>query len=251
MGSFDQYLGSLPKELRDRLNHELVQEGTNDIADGAVTEAKLADAAVTTDKLVDAAVTTDKLVDGAVTAAKLSNPVVTGVKTGDYVAAAGETVRVNPSGGAFNVDLPALTGSGRDVTVANVTSSATAVTLRGKVTGAAPTTTGDMNAAGGPGVANVLTNCPSTAGFSDGMAVTVAGAGLAGGDLVSSIDLGGVGLNTLTLTGLASTSVVGALCTGTATRDHIDAAETVSLAAAWRAIVVRDLGSIWKKISLF
>jgi hypothetical protein len=55
---------------------------------------------------------------------------VSAIKTATYTAAIDEIVRVNPSGGAFDVDLPTAVGNaGRAVTVKNVTSSTTAVTV--------------------------------------------------------------------------------------------------------------------------
>jgi hypothetical protein len=56
--------------------------------------------------------------------------VVTTVKTGAYNAAAGELVRCDPSGGIFTVTLPTAVGiSGRMISVKNVTSSVTAITI--------------------------------------------------------------------------------------------------------------------------
>lgn len=57
---------------------------------------------------------------------------VTAVQTGAYNAAWGETVRVDPSGGAFTVTLPTAAGNaGRRLTVKNVTADTTAVTIDG------------------------------------------------------------------------------------------------------------------------
>lgn len=57
---------------------------------------------------------------------------VTSVQTGAYSAAWGETVRVDPSGGAFTVTLPTAAGNaGRRLTVKNVTDDTTAVTCDG------------------------------------------------------------------------------------------------------------------------
>jgi len=53
---------------------------TNDIADGAVTDAKLADGAVTSTKIATGAVSTDHIADGAVTDAKLADGAVTDAK---------------------------------------------------------------------------------------------------------------------------------------------------------------------------
>ena len=56
---------------------EATQIGTGEIADGAVTAAKLGPGAISTSALPDGAVTTAKIADGAVTSAKLANNSVT------------------------------------------------------------------------------------------------------------------------------------------------------------------------------
>jgi len=167
-------------------------------------------------------------------------PQLTAVKTADYSALLGETVLVNPTGGAFAVTLPPLTGSGRDVTVANVSASTTAVTLQGGL-GQVLSTVGDINS--GSHDLSVLDVSP----FFIGQLITVAGAGDDGTDLVTTI--AGSGLGTLTLTDAAGTTVNGADVTSIG-RQYIDAATSYSMAAAWRTITVRDVGTIWKKIAL-
>ena len=54
--------------------------GTDNIADGAITEIKLADEAVSTDKLADASVTTIKIADGAITNDKIADEAITNDK---------------------------------------------------------------------------------------------------------------------------------------------------------------------------
>lgn len=163
-----------------------------------------------------------------------------------YTAALGQTVRYNPTTGAFPTDLPPLTGSGQDISYANMSASANVLTIRGA---SAPpiVTTGDMTAGGGPGVSNVINNV-NTAGFVAGQTVTVVGAGLAGGLYTSTI--ASLGLNSLNMNALCDTTVVGAVVTGFP-RENIDGAETATMAAAYRALTLRDCGTIWKKMSQF
>ncbi len=54
--------------------------------------------------------------------------VPTATKTGTYTAALGDLVITDASGGAFNVTLPAATGTGKPVAVAKIDTSGTAVT---------------------------------------------------------------------------------------------------------------------------
>ncbi|RLI46534.1 hypothetical protein DRO69_02820 [Candidatus Bathyarchaeota archaeon] len=61
----------------------VVPIGTDDIADGAVTSAKLADGAVSTAKLADSAVVESKIADGAVTSAKIADSAITTAKIAD------------------------------------------------------------------------------------------------------------------------------------------------------------------------
>lgn len=57
---------------------------------------------------------------------------VTAIKTANYMAAWGELVRCDPSGGAFTVTLPTAAGNaGRRLMVKNVTSDTTAITVDG------------------------------------------------------------------------------------------------------------------------
>ncbi len=57
---------------------------------------------------------------------------VTAVKTANYTAAINETVRCDPSGGAFTVTLPTAVGnSGSVVEVKNVTASTNTITVDG------------------------------------------------------------------------------------------------------------------------
>ena len=55
----------------------------DDIADAAITTAKIADDAVTTDKIADDAVTTDKITDNAVTTAKITDDAIVTAKIAD------------------------------------------------------------------------------------------------------------------------------------------------------------------------
>jgi len=81
---------------------EADQINTNEIADGAVTSAKLAsnaisganipDAAITTQKLADAAVTTAKLADASVSTAKLGTSVVTSSRIAFSTVASGQAI---------------------------------------------------------------------------------------------------------------------------------------------------------------
>lgn len=84
---------------------------------------------------------------GAITLAAGRRLIPTAVKTGTYTAAFGDLVMADASGGAFNVTLPAATGSGLPVAVCKLDTSGTAVTIlragsdviRGLVAGGAQT----------------------------------------------------------------------------------------------------------------
>lgn len=166
-----------------------------------------------------------------------------------YTAALGQTVRYNPTTGAFNTDLPPLTGSGQDISYANMSASANVLTIRGALS-TPIVRTGDMTAGGGPGVSNVISGLSSVAGYVVGQTVTVAGAGLGGGLYTSTIaSIDGIGL-ALSMNALCDTTVVGAVVTAFP-RELIDAAETATMAAAYRALTLRDCGTIWKKMSQF
>lgn len=80
--------------LTSKLNEKLVGlQGELQLADEAVTAAKLAVAAVLTDHISEEAVTADKIVANAITAVKIMAGAVTGIKiaaetiTGDKIAA--------------------------------------------------------------------------------------------------------------------------------------------------------------------
>ena len=60
-----------------------LQIGTDDIADAAITSAKVADSAIATAKLADGAVTGDKLSSGAITSAVIPSGAVTTDKIAD------------------------------------------------------------------------------------------------------------------------------------------------------------------------
>lgn len=63
-----------------------------EIANGAVTGAKLADGAVTTTKVADSAITTAKVVDNAITTAKVGNNAVTTAKVADNTVTTAKVV---------------------------------------------------------------------------------------------------------------------------------------------------------------
>jgi hypothetical protein len=86
---------------------EATQIGTNEIADGAITAAKLAtgaistavipDGAVTTSKLADHAVTTAKVADNAINTNQISPNAVTSTRLA-FSTVASNTTDVNPQG---------------------------------------------------------------------------------------------------------------------------------------------------------
>jgi hypothetical protein len=76
------------------------QIGPDEIADGAVTGAKLADNTVTDTKLADNAVTMNKLANGAVAGTKLADKVVTTSKLA-FSTVAASSVGVTVPGGQF------------------------------------------------------------------------------------------------------------------------------------------------------
>jgi hypothetical protein len=101
--------------------HFLKQKGA-----GGITSVFVIDSAAASTFALGLAITGDLTVTGTIKGATQ----VSAVKTAAYTAELDEIVRCDPSGGAFDVDLPTAVGAtGRAVTVKNVTTSTTAITV--------------------------------------------------------------------------------------------------------------------------
>ncbi|NER18611.1 beta strand repeat-containing protein [Spongiivirga citrea] len=135
--------------------------GTTELADDAVTTAKILDGNVTTAKIADDAITTAKILDANVTTAKLADDSVTATKINADVAGSGLTQNVGT--GALEVDVSSLTGDG-DITSTDLT-----------VTGGTDATFTDVTleiAAGAVGTTELADDAVTTAKVLDGNVTT-------------------------------------------------------------------------------
>jgi hypothetical protein len=85
---------------------EADQISTNEIADGAVTGAKLAPGAITAANIPDGAITQTKLADGAVVAAKIADNTITTTKIGPSAVTSSRLAFADVAPHAGSVDVP-------------------------------------------------------------------------------------------------------------------------------------------------